>query len=305
MTTPKVQIEQGKSLKPFNSWQVGGAAEYYCAPKTVSELEEVYRWGIQKFGLNQLSILGSGTNVLVSDAGVPGLVIHLRWLSGTERIEVSPNSRLEIVALAGTAKSELLRQFLKYKVAPALFLAGLPGDVGGGVAMNAGVGEAMVPREFVEIVDWIEVVQPDKTVRFNKDQLQWSYRHCVGWGPGVISKVQVSWPLIEEADIVQRVREANANRLKKQPLEWPSCGSVFVNPPGHKSGQLVESAGLKGFTIGGAQVSEKHANFIINKGEATAEELHQVIQHVQKRVMEVHKVQLKTEVVYIGHWSAK
>jgi UDP-N-acetylmuramate dehydrogenase len=297
-----IAIEQQKNLKAFNSWQVGGNAENYCAPKTVIELEEVYRWAIPQFGLDAISILGGGTNVLVSDQGVPGLVIHLRWLSGVERVEATEGSRLEVVTLAGTAKSELLRSFLKFKVAPALFLAGLPGDVGGGVAMNAGVGEAISPREFVEIVDWIEVVQPEKTVRLYKEQLQWSYRHCEGWGPGVISKVQVSWPIVEEHDIVQRVREANALRLKKQPLEWPSCGSVFVNPPGHKSGQLIEAAGLKGFAIGGAQVSEKHGNFIINTGGATALEMHQVIQHVKDQIYVKSGVQLKTEVVYLGAW---
>ncbi len=295
-------IEKNKDLKGFTSWLVGGPAEHYIAPKTTEELELAYRWGLEKFGTNGVHLLAGGTNVLISDRGVSGLTIHLRWYSGIVS-ETEEDGCLKLVALAGTPKSELLKVFLKRQLAPALFLAGLPGDVGGGVVMNAGVSEAVVPREFGEIVEWIEVIRDQGTSRLPHDQLKWSYRHCHGWDPGIISKVKVRWPLApREPDLLERVRAANKTRMQKQPLDWPSCGSVFVNPLGHKAGQLIESSGLKGYRIGGAEVSKKHANFVINLGGATALDIHQVIVHVQREVQRIHGIELKTEVVYLGNW---
>jgi UDP-N-acetylmuramate dehydrogenase len=172
--------------------------------------------------------------------------------------------------------------------------------VGGGVVMNAGVGESITPREFVELTDWVEVLREGKVHRLAARDLTWSYRHCHGWQPGILVRVGISWPLNPVPDVLTKVREANTLRLKKQPLEWPSCGSVFVNPPGHKSGQLIEGCGLKGFSIGGAQVSERHGNFIINTGNATAHDITSLIAYVQATVLAKTGVSLKTEVVRFG-----
>jgi UDP-N-acetylmuramate dehydrogenase len=303
-------IEENVSLKTFTSWLVGGSADFLVQPANLDQLREVYLWALSKS--LPVVVVGGGTNVLVSDRGVRGVVIALKKLSSAIVTTSSPalaesndltGARLEIECLSGTSKSELLKIFLKHKLEPALFLAGLPGDVGGGIAMNAGVGEMMKPREFVELTDWVEVLKPDGgTRRYMRDELQWSYRHCLGWQPGVISRIGLSWPLIPVTDILERVKLANKTRLMKQPLDMPSCGSVFINPPGHTSGRLVESCGLKGFSVGGAQVSLKHANFIVNTGGATASDIHAVIAHVQKTVLEKTSVELKTEVVYLGEW---
>ncbi len=318
-------IEEKAPLHPITSWLVGGSADLLAQPVNMDQLREAYAWGLaQKI---PVTVLGGGTNVLISDRGIRGLTIALRKFSSAlvatsapsagsaahqvggrasnaAAINESSGPRLEIEALSGTSKSELLKIFLKHKLEPALFLAGLPGDVGGGIAMNAGVSEAMSPREFVELTDWVEVLKPDGGVsRYSRADLQWSYRHCTGWQPGIITRVGLSWPLEPSADVLDRVRAANKVRLSKQPLDLPSCGSVFINPVGHKAGQLIESAGLKGFAIGGAQVSTKHANFIVNTGGATATEIHQVISHVQQTVLSKTSVELKTEVVYLGEWS--
>lgn len=323
-----VEIESNASISQFTSWLVGGPADFLAQPKTVDELKEAIAWGSLR-GL-PITFLGGGTNVLISDRGVRGLLIALRKLSGSQaEIKTDPvrGPSLSIECLAGTSKSELLKTFLKHRLEPALFLAGLPGDVGGGVVMNAGVGEMIRPREFVEITEWIEVLRwqeagpsnsqmeaPSddeiretagkmKLVRVPAAQLEWSYRHCEGWRPGVITRVGIQWEQEPKDDILARVKQANQVRLSKQPLDMPSCGSVFVNPPGHKSGQLVEQCGLKGFSIGGAKVSEKHANFIVNTGTATALDIHQVIQHVKSIVMAQVGVALRTEVVYLGEWT--
>lgn len=295
-----VTIEEKVALKPFTSWLVGGPADHFAQPVNLEQLQDVYGWGLLR-GL-PITILGGGTNVLVSDRGIRGLTIALRKFARAEtRIG---GGRLVIECFAGTSKSELLKIFLKNKLEPALFLAGLPGDVGGGIVMNAGVGEMITPREFVEITDWIEVLRPDGATveRLTSSQLKWSYRHCDGWQPGVVVRVGLSWPLEPKDDILARVKAANQVRLSKQPLDMPSCGSVFVNPPGHKSGQLVESCGLKGFAVGGAKVSEKHANFIVNFADAKASDIHGVIEHVKATVLAQKGVQLKTEVVYLGEW---
>jgi UDP-N-acetylmuramate dehydrogenase len=296
------KIQENVNLGKFTSWLVGGCADYFCLPTTIAEVQEALLWASQKN--LPITILSGGSNVLISDKGIRGLTICLRQFSGTE-VEKTQD-RLVIKALAGTSKSELLKIFLKYKLAPALFLAGIPGDVGGGVVMNAGVAEAFTPREFVEIVDSFDVIdlQDPKTIRhYNRDEVQWKYRHSQGWQPGLVSKVEMSWPLREDTTVLEKVRNANKLRLSKQPLELPSCGSVFKNPENFKAAQLIDQSGLKGFSIGGAQVSEKHANFIVNVNSASANDIDAVIKYVQKTVFEKHQVELVTEVVYLGDWK--
>jgi UDP-N-acetylmuramate dehydrogenase len=298
-------IAENFDLKTLASWQVGGPADFLVQPHEVQHLVEAYRWGQDNHV--PITVLSGGTNVLISDKGIRGLTISLKKFSGiTPGEDFNPKTGekfLTLECLSGTSKSELLKVFLKYRIEPALFLAGIPGDVGGGVVMNAGIGESIVPREFVEITDWVEVLRPNGTfVRIDKENLTWSYRHCTGWEPGIISRVCLSWILGAKPDVLDRVREANQVRLSRQPLDMPSCGSVFVNPLPQKSGQLIESSGLKGFKIGGAQVSEKHANFIVNTGAATALDIHKVIEHVKSTVKTKHGVDLKTEVVYLGEW---
>lgn len=292
-----IEIKKDVVLAPYTSWQVGGPAQFFCQPSGLDELRQAQEWASQKN--LPMTILGGGSNVLIADTGISGLVICLSRFTGTETRD--ENDALKIVAWSGTSKSELLKIFLKRKLAPALFLAGLPGDIGGGVVMNAGVGEAFTPREFVEIIDWVEILRPDGTVeRKMKSQLQWDYRHSSGWQPGIVVRVEISWPLQPDPTILDQVKQANKIRLSKQPLDKPSCGSVFINPPGHKAAQLIDSCGLKGYTVGGAQVSLKHANFIVNLGQATAENILQIIEHVQSTVFSAKNIKLHTEVVRLG-----
>ena len=133
--------------------------------------------------------------------------------------------------------------------------------------------------------------------------MTWTYRHSKGWEPGVVVKAHIKWPKVEDPTILEKVKQANKTRLTKQPLDMPSCGSVFKNPENHKSAQLIDSCGLKGFRIGDAQVSLKHANFIVNLDQATAVDTWNLILHVQKTVEEKTGVKLNTEVVRLGDWA--
>lgn len=278
---------------------IGGDADHFCLPTTVDELKEALAFAKQ----NQLpiTILGGGSNVLISDKGIRGLTIGLRRFS-----EISTeirDGRLHINCLSGTAKSELLKVFLKNQMGPALFLAGLPGDVGGGVVMNAGVAEMFTPREFMEMVDSIDVMTIDGEIKeLQKSDLKISYRHTDGWQPHIVMRVRLSWPYERKPEILTQVREANKIRLSKQPLDMPSCGSVFKNPEGYKVAQLIDQCGLKGYRIGGAQVSTKHANFIVNVEEAKAADAWNLILHVQKTVKEQKGVDIVTEVIRLGDW---
>lgn len=293
-------ITEKTPLADYTSWTVGGSADYFCLPTNETELEKALNFAREL--KIPWTILGGGTNVLVSDEGIEGLVICLRRFSGIQVAE--KDGRLVIEAFSGTAKSELLKTFLKNQLEPALFLAGLPGDIGGGIVMNAGVAEQISPREFHEIVDWIEVLKPEgsdfRRQVYRKEDVRWSYRHSQGWQPGIVTRVGLSWKLERDPSILEKVRQANRVRLSKQPLDLPSCGSVFVNPPGHKAAQLIDGLGLKGFQVGGAQVSPKHANFIVNVGGATAKDIRKVIEHVRTTVEAKTGVQLKTEVVFLG-----
>jgi UDP-N-acetylmuramate dehydrogenase len=297
-------IIKNKSLKELNWWKVGGESEFFASPKTVVELKDVWHWAWKE--KIKIWIMSGGSNVLIKEGLLKGLLISLHELKGIESIEI--NGEIKIRALTGTSKSEIAKIFIQNKLAPAVFLTGIPGDMGAGVVMNAGIGENRVPREFCEIVKSIEVLRiNDISGEFSTHEIlsrdiKWEYRHSSGWQPGIITHVTVAWSNEPGSQFALDVREQTRKRVTSQPLDLPNCGSVFRNPAGHKSAQLIDSCGLKGFRIGGAAVSTKHANFIVNDHNAKSEEIHKVIEHVRATVLEKTGVELKTEVVYLGDW---
>ena len=287
------------NLAPYTSWLIGGPAEHFVLPQDYEELTQAVAYA--KENKLAITVLGGGSNVLVSDLGVKGMVICLQKFSGISYL-LSDN-RIQIEALAGTGKNELLKIFLKHQLTPALFLAGLPGDVGGGVVMNAGVAEAFHPREFMELVDQIEVMTLDGELKiFKNSDLHVEYRHTTGFQPHIVTKIFMSWPYEQHPEIITQVRDANKVRLSKQPLDKPSCGSVFKNPPGHKVAQLIDQCGLKGTRVGDAEVSTKHANFIVNTGHASATHTWELIQLVKNTVKEKTNIEIQTEVLRLGNW---
>ena len=293
-----MQIKENEILKKWSWWKVGGPADYFCQPENPEELESALKWAEknnQKF-----TVLGGGTNVLISDQGVEGLVISTVKLNHCSFEKTSDS--LIVHCMAGALKSQLMKVFKIHKLAPALFLSGLPGDVGGGIVMNAGVSRPFKPSEFSEIVKSFELMTAKGPKLYKKGDIQWTYRRTSGWESGVIYKAQFEWPLEEEENLNDQIKKELQRRRSTQPLTQASCGSVFKNPYPQFAGELIEKTGLKGLKRGGARVSEKHANFILNSGEATAQDIHSLIQEIRKEVYEQFAVSLETEVHYMGRW---
>lgn len=296
-----LEFKKKISLKQWNWWKVGGEAEYFCLPQSFEELKLAYAFA-KKNNLS-ISVLSGGTNTLISDQGIPGLVICLKNLDHIESKECKDT--IKITALSGTPKHKLLKIFSQFKLSPAFFLCGLPGDIGGGVVMNAGVSNIHHPKEFENIVEWIEVLcfSDGHLHHYKKETLLWNYRSCLGWKDGIIYKVGFSWINKQEENFNRKIKEFHRHRISTQPLNKPSCGSVFKNPKGYKSGQLIDQLGLKGYCLGEAEVSTKHANFIINKGNAKAMDIYQIICHIQKKVKRKFNITLEPEIQFMGNWG--
>lgn len=276
-------------MSKHTSWHAGGPADLFFVPRDVTDLGAFIR---QLPPEMPVLWIGLGSNLLVRDGGVRGAVISTHGALGIlERV-----SATRIHAGAGVPCARIARQCVKWGLGPAEFLAGIPGTLGGALAMNAGAwgGETWRHVIDVEVLDRRGM----RRTRTPKDY-EIGYRRVKGPAD--------EWFVAAHLEFERRpgvngaaIRELLDKRKETQPIgEW-SCGSVFVNPPDDHAARLIESAGLKGHRIGDASVSEKHANFIINHGSARAADIEALIRHVQRTVAEVHGVELTTEVRIVG-----
>ena len=297
-----MEIREKEELKSRNSWRVGGAADYFCEPENQAELEKALAWAEKNH--QPWSVLGGGTNILVSDEGAEGLVISTARLSRlSSRKE---GGRLKVLAEAGVSKGRLMAAFRQHQLAPALFLSGLPGDLGGGIVMNAGVSRPLEPSVFSEIVDWFEVAVPGGGLkRQAKNEIEWGYRQTKGRARGVIFRAELSWPLEKQAGLGDLIKSELRRRKSSQPLNHPSCGSVFKNPYPEFAGRLIEKAGLKGAREGGAFVSPKHGNFIVNGGGAKARDIDCLIQRIRLTVQKRFQINMELEARRFGRWRRR
>ena len=285
-----MRVRRDEPLSRHTSWHVGGPAEVFFNPKDRADLAGFLK-GLP--AAVPVSWIGLGSNLLVRDGGIRGVVISTHGtLDALTRLDENT-----VRAEAGVACARIARQCVKWGLGPAEFFAGIPGTLGGALAMNAGAfgGETWEHVLGVETIDHGGVTR----VRA-RAQYQVSYRHVVPPAPG-------EWFLAAELSFERRpaahtddVQQLLERRKATQPIgEW-SCGSVFTNPPGDHAARLIESAGLKGVRIGDASVSAKHANFIINHGAATARDLEALIAHVRDTVERVHGITLTPEVRIVG-----
>ena len=276
-------------MSEHTSWHAGGPADLFFTPRDAMDLSAFLRQ--LPSGVPMLWI-GLGSNLLVRDGGVRGAVVATHGaLSALERV-----SDTRVYAEAGVPCARLARQCVKWGLGPAEFFAGIPGTLGGALAMNAGAWGGETWRHVIEVD-----VLDRRGMRRTRTPADYDigYRHVRGPADEWFIAARMEFehkPGANEAAI----RELLEKRKQTQPIgEW-SCGSVFTNPPGDHAARLIESAGLKGFRIGDASVSEKHANFIINRGAARAADIEAVILHVQRTVAAVHHIDLTTEVRIVG-----
>jgi UDP-N-acetylmuramate dehydrogenase len=274
---------------------VGGPADALATPADRDELAALLAL-LAEEGVPHL-FLGKGFNTLVRDEGVEGVVVQLSRL---RRIEERPGGRLRVEV--GVSHAQVTRFCIERGLAGLEFGAGIPGTVGGWLAMNAGIGT----REMVDVVREVEVMSPSGRHRRHlfQDTLRFGYRALRGLAPGsaLISTLLEVTPA-EPEQVRAEVERLLARRAATQPLDVPSCGSVFKNPPGDFAGRLIEAAGLKGERVGGAEISSVHANFIANRGDATARNVIELIELARRRISEASGIELETEVQIVGRTS--
>ncbi len=288
---PAPRLLMDEPLAKHTTFCIGGPADYFVLPESVAEITAVIRLAC----LHDIpvTVLGNGSNVLVLDGGIRGLVLKF----GQAMAKISHDGN-RIVAGAGA----LLRDVSSYAAAHGLagmeFAIGIPGSIGGAVFMNAGAYDG----EMSDIVAAVTAVCTEGNVRrFSKVALEFCYRHSAFHeNHCIICEVELVFQNGEHGLIRNKMGDFTAKRETKQPLEMPSAGSTFKRPPGYFAGTLIEQTGLKGLTIGGAQVSCKHAGFIVNAGGATARDVLDLIKEVQRRVYAAHGVMLYPEVRRLG-----
>jgi UDP-N-acetylmuramate dehydrogenase len=283
------EIRYDEPMSRHTSWRVGGPAEVFFIPASIEDLASFLA---NLDAETPLFWHGVGTNLLVRDGGLPGVVISAT--STLKHMDRVGDQR--VTAGAGVPCTALARQCIRWQLGPSEFFAGIPGTVGGALAMNAGAhgGETWERVESVRTIDRSgdlhERTPRDYSIAYRSvsgPANEWFLEATFRFDPDVMPSME-------------NMKAMLARRKSTQPLGLPSCGSVFRNPPGDYSARLIEAAGLKGHRIGGAEVSTKHANFIINRADSSASDIEELIEHVRKTVFDIHGVSLIHEVRIVG-----
>jgi UDP-N-acetylmuramate dehydrogenase len=289
------EVKAGEPLAPLTSVRVGGTAEALVRPRTPEALVALLRLAREEGA--PVSILGGGANTLVGDGGVKGITLRLPGDLFPEVAEVSADGGLLTLG-AGAAIVRLINVMRANGLVGAEFLAGIPGTLGGAVSMNAGTKNG----ECFRVVEAVEVATADGVGWLTKAQIPHAYRHSELPPGGVVTRVRFRLPKGDLAASKQAMDKDLGYRKSTQPLSQPNFGSVFTNPPGDFAGRLIELVKLKGHTIGRAQVSTLHANWIVNLGGATARDVLGLITLMQERVKAETGVELKPEVKRVGEF---
>ncbi len=283
------ELRLNEPMSKHTSWRIGGPAESFFVPASIDDLSLFLR---ELDSPVPVFWFGVGSNLLVRDGGIRGVVISAaRILQDLEKID-----QYRVRAGSGLPCTQLARQCIRWGLGPSEFFAGIPGTIGGALAMNAGAhgGETWERVESVRTIDRAGEIHERTPSEYSI-----AYRSVTGpsdeWF--IAATLRFDPDITPSMDSMKTMLE---RRKATQPLGLPSCGSVFRNPPGDFAARLIESAGLKGYSIGGAEVSEKHANFIINKDNASAMDVEELIEHVRRTVLEVHGIELVHEVRIVG-----
>ena len=285
------EVLYNEPLRKYSFTKTGGNAEVLVKITNEQDLQNIIKYSNENN--IELTILGNGSNVLISDNGIAGIVAITSDMNKIELLDGDV-----ISCYAGLTLKELTDFCIENSLTNLEFSCGIPGSVGGAIFMNAGA----YGGEIKEVVQKVEVFTRDGEKKtYTNEQMQFSYRHSViQETKEIISKVYFKMDKGNKEEIVAKVEYLNKQRSDKQPLEYPSCGSVFKRPEGYFAGKLIQDAGLQGLTIGGAQVSKKHAGFMVNVNNATSEDYKNLIKKVQEKVLENSGVELECEVKILG-----
>ena len=294
-------VRTGELMKTHTTFRIGGAADYYVTPQAEKQIADVIAF-LKKSDIKYI-VIGNGSNILVSDEGFRGVVVELGdGFSDYEFLQDSQDNSDEVLvkASAGMKLTRLGNQLAANGIAGFEFATGIPGCIGGAVRMNAGA----YGGEFKDILVSAKVIDDEGVIReLSADELELGYRTSIVAKSNMIVLEATLKLRKGEPDIIRNnISELAAKRRQKQPLEYPSAGSTFKRPEGYFAGKLIMDAGLRGYQVGDAQVSEKHCGFVINKENATATDVVNLIHDVQRIVYEKFQVQLDTEVKFLGEF---
>ena len=291
------QIHVNEKMSAHTTFRVGGEADIFVEIRTAAQLRNaVATLGAEGFcepGKDYF-ILGNGSNVLVSDSGIRGIVLHLSKKYG----KIAPDGASHLVCEAGASLAAIAQKACECGLTGFEFAAGIPGSLGGAIVMNAGAYDG----EMRHVVERVRLMAPDGTItEKNTEEMHFSYRHSIlKEEPLIVVDARIALSPGSRQDIRAKMEELAARRREKQPLEYPSAGSTFKRPAGHFAAKLIDDAGLRGYSVGGAQVSEKHCGFVVNRGGATAADIYTLIAQVQERVAQSSRVSIEPEVILLG-----
>lgn len=290
---PKENIHLNEPLASHTTFRVGGPADCLVEIESTEQLKRILKY-LQLIELPYL-VLGNGSNLLAGDGGYRGVVLQIGNKMADIRVE-----GCVITAEAGALLSQVAREALKHGLTGLEFASGIPGSVGGAVVMNAGAygGEMKQVITSVTVLD-----QEGEELILDNETMEFGYRTSViKHRPFLVTEVTIQLTPSDPTLIKATMDELAAKRREKQPLEYPSAGSTFKRPQGYFAGELIMKAGMRGFQIGGARVSDKHCGFVINTGEACAADVVEVIREVQDAVRDRFGVELEPEVIMVGEF---
>ena len=289
--TGKDNVRINEPMKNHTTFKIGGPAQYYVTPESVTQIQEVV--SLCRDMNISLHVIGNGSNILVGDDGVDGVVLAL--FNTFSDYEIKDNV---ITAQAGMSLIKLAVIALREGLTGLEFASGIPGSVGGAVYMNAGAYDGQMK----DVVTSVTVLDEAGNIRIlGRDELDMGYRtSAVAKHNMIVLQVIIELKAGDKEQIKDRMNQLSELRKQKQPLEYPSAGSTFKRPEGYFAGKLIADAGLKGYSIGGAAVSEKHAGFVVNMGGATAKDVVELTDYIKKRIIEQFGVTLELEIKKIG-----
>ena len=289
------RLRRKESLKRFNTWRIGGAAECLIDVVNVQDLRLLLSF-IRKHRIPWF-IIGKGSNLLVPDNTWPGIIIHLSGdFKSWEPLEENSNSgKNQVSAGAALADVTFAQKCVPQGWGGMEFLIGIPGTIGGAIAMNAGAHGAET-ADFLEKIEWMDMEGNLHSTPREKLEFRYRYSELNGNFGRVITRAVLSLNESDPESVEKKILECQKFRMEKQPYNQPSCGSVFKNPPGDYAARLIEASGLKGKIQGGAQISPKQANFIVNLGEASSDDILSLINTARETVLRNYSIDLMPEV---------